>query len=526
MKTSGWIGGALLALSGGLAQAQETEIERQPNDFENFTTANTLRPGTWEFELGFHQTNPGIDTPGTANQVYFVDVAFAPFDGLEFGIDYMNFVDPPPRPIAGAQPDTSLDGGGARAKLRLYRAGGLSVAAQVSAEMLKFDSAIFGGTSDTYEFVGSAHLPVTYDIAPNLQAHLTPGVSVFPGTRNGNPFYGTVASIGAGLTWKPTARTTVYGTATMPVTGANTILSDGSYARRTVLTLGSRFAFAPNSAVEIWATNGFGATPTTGVLTMFPDADIVMIGAKLVHTFGKGTPDKPHYDRAPGTVLTSRQQQLAGDGFTLTNPRTRPRGTAEALAFYGMHGNRGAALTLAPDHFLELRASYEEPADDGSGAVNKVFSDAGRWSGRFKLQFMDQADGWPVSLGYIASFGRDRNKRGVFFTALPVMREVTPRLAVMAEPKAAFYGNNEEFGLGLGANFAVSRDISLVGEYTVRNSGEDIWSVGAKTRLRAAPVEIGLHATNAIGSFGVNTMTSQDDPKVVLSVSFLQGLFR
>ncbi len=266
-------------------------------------------------------------------------------------------------------------------------------------------------------------------------------------------------------------------------------------------------------------------TPTTGILNFFPDGDIVMVGAKLVHTFGPGAPDKRHYDREPGVRPTPRQRILMGDGFTLEGPRTRQRGKMEAQGFFGTQGARGAAIAIAPDHFLELRASYESIADDGSGSSGKLTSAADRWTGRFKLQFMDEIDGWPVSLGFIASFGRDLNDNGAFYTALPVMREVTQDLAIRAVPKAAFYGNNEELGLGLGGVYAIGRRTNLFAEYTLRNNGDDIWAIGTKTRLKGAPFEIGLHATNAIGAYGVNSMTSQNDPKIVLSVSLLQYLF-
>jgi hypothetical protein len=310
------------------------------------------------------------------------------------------------------------------------------------------------------------------------------------------------------------------------VTGANTIMSDGSYGRRPVVTVGGRYALAPNSAVEVYATNGFGATPTTGVLAFIPDGDLLLVGAKLVHTFGPGTPKKAPYDRAPGLRMTPRQRILAGDGFTLPGARVRDRGTMELHGFYGMHDSYGGALALAVDHMVELRLSYESIADDGSGAAAKLSSDEDRWTGRFKLQFMDQLDGWPVSLGLIASFGRDMDKNGVFYTALPVMREVNDKLAVRVVPEAAFYGREEQLGLGVSASYAVGRYTNVFGEYTLRDEGDDIWAVGAKARLGRSPFEAGLYATNAIGAFGVNAMTSQEDPRVVLSLSYIQSFFR
>ncbi|WP_375688107.1 hypothetical protein [Pseudooceanicola sp. LIPI14-2-Ac024] len=525
---AGW---AMLAL--GQPVAAQSLAEAQPGHYTSFTTANMLPRGAARIELGFQQTNPSIETPGTSNQTYFASVAFAPVNGLEFGADYMNFNDPPPGDIAGSRPNTAVVGGGPWAKVRLYESGPLSIAAQASAEYIKFNSSFYGSDTHEYFFIGSAHLPMTYDISPTLQAHLTPGVTVMPETRNGNDFYGTIASIGAGLSWKPSDRTLVYASVTQPMMGANTVMSDGSYGRRPVITVGSRYAIAPNTALEVWGTNGFGATPATGVLTFFPDGDLLLVGAKVVHTFGPGAPDPGAYDRAPGTVLSPQQAGLAGDGFTLPGPRTRDRGTVVGTAFYGNQGAYGAAVTLAPDHMFEMTASYESIADDGSGSSDKLSSDTNRWTGLVKLQFLDQADNWPVSLSYIASLGRDEDLHGTFYTALPMMREVNDRLALRVVPQAAFYGDTavyigefKEYGLGFGATYSVLPGVNVFGEYTLRNHGDDIWAVGAKGRLGTAPVELGLHATNAIGAYGVNAMTSQEDPRVVLSVSVLGDLFR
>ncbi len=520
--------GLIMAFASPAAMAQDgaTALELQPDSLVNFTTGNLLRKGTFTLRGGTHQTHPWIDTPGTGNQIYHAGADFAPIDGLQLGVRYMNFVDPPPFPIAGIRPNSKVSGGGVSAKVRLYDNGRLRIAGQVAGELMKFDSPIFGKSSTEHLFIASAQMPLTYDITPTLQAHLTPSVALFPASRGGNPFYGTLASVGAGLTWKPTDRLLVFGTVTQPVIGSNTILADGSFGKRPVITFGTRYGFAPNSAVELFVTNGFGTTASTGALTFFPDGDIVMIGAMLTHSFGRGTPKKGPYGRAPDRTLGADQKAMTGEGFTMLGPRTYERGTAVLTAHAGTQGARAASIILAPDHFLELGANIDQLADDGSGASAKLPSSADRWAGTFKLQLMEQFDNAPVSATFFAAFGRDRNLNGTLFVALPLMREVTPKLAIKAEPKLAIYGNNEELGLGIGATYALTPDIRLIGEYTLRNSGDHIWAVGGKARVPGAPIEVGLHATNAIGAFGVNAMTSQSDPKVVLSVAVNSKLFR
>ncbi|OWU86256.1 hypothetical protein ATO6_05320 [Oceanicola sp. 22II-s10i] len=505
-----------------------TAMERQPDALFNFTTGDVLPRGAFRFRLGFLQTNPSIQTAGTGNQIYQSGAAFSPMEGLQFGVDYINHVDPPPRPIATDTPGRSAQvvGGGAHVKYRFYDEGPLTMSAQIAGEFLKFSSTIFGKFSQDYEFVGSAHLPVSYDVAPGIRLHLTPGVSIFPGSRGGSTFYGTVASVGAGVTWQVVERLLVYGTVTQPLTGANTIRSDGSYGRKPVITGGARFLFAPNSSVEVFATNGMGTTPTTSVLTYFPNGDMVMIGAMLNLTFGRGSPEKPIYDRAPGTTLTSYQTALQSNGFTLQTPRTRDRGTVELHGEIGTDGARAAHVSVSPDHFLELGASYEEVANDGSAAINALPGTTGRWSGTFKLQFMDQVDGFPVSLGYTFQAGRDRQKNGVLYMSLPMMREFGPNFAMTVEPKAAFFGSQEIYAVGLGASYSVTPDIRVIGEYTVRDGGRDIWAIGAKTRVQGMPLDVGLHATNAIGAYGINAMTGQSDPKFGLSISVHNKLFR
>ncbi|MDF1856312.1 hypothetical protein [Pseudooceanicola sp.] len=528
VRTLRLVGLAAVLIQAPVAMAEEvaSPYELQPNDFENFSTSNFLPRGTFKLDGGTLQADPSISTPGTGNQLYYARLAYAPIDGLEFGVAYQHFVDPPVKPIAGYTGGSKMTGGGLSAKLRLYQGGRLSVSAQVAAEMMRFQAPFFGSTANKYLMIGSAHLPLTYDITPTLQAHLTPGISIFPNSRGGSRFYGKVASIGAGLSWKPTPRTLVYGTITQPLTGANTIFSDGSYGRRPVVTFGGRYNVAPNSSIEAYATNGIGVTRTTGVLTHFPDGDFLVIGLKFGYTFGRGSSERLPYGRRPETRVTDDQRSFAGDGFTLLGARIRERGTGELTAFGGTHGAYGMRAMLAIDHFTEVGFSYESIANDGSGSIGKLLSGRDRWTGHAKQQFLEQIDGDPVSLALSVSMGRDLNQRGVFFAALPVMRELNSRTAIKLVPKLALYGNNEELGLGFGANFTVSKNITLIGEYTLRNNGAHIWAAGAKARVPNAPIEVSLHATNALGAYGVNSMTSQSDPKIVLSVSLLQKLFR
>lgn len=509
---------AMLAASPALA---ETPLNNHPVRLAWFETANMYHGGTFELNVGTIQTNPNAGS-ATGNQLYFGGGSYAVNDRLTFGIDAQSYQDPVISQINGANPDIVINTVAFWAKYQLYRGQNLSIAALVSAEdAIRVESPLFGGTNK-HVFFGAAKLPVTYKLSPMLEFHVTPSVTVMPDTLGGQPFYGTVASIGAGASFKPNERLAFYGAVDMPVSGNNTITSTGAFAAEPVWVAGGRYNVTPRVAVDAYVTNGVGKTPAMSMLTHWPGGDDLLAGLHLTWTPGQGRPESY---RGPVAPVTQRQKNLQMQGFTLDSASTMEPGDISGSAWYGTHGNRGVALSWSPDFDGQLDLIIEDYADSGSANPALVPTTEPRYMFGPKLRLLDQNNGDPFSLSGRMLFGRQIQKGaagvGVFYVEGAASYQVNDRFAVTLSPQIAAFGNTEIAGLGFGANYELFNGLELIAEATAvgLDASDPTWAAGLRYNFGETGFSVDAHATNAIGRYGIGTMIAQDETKFALSVT-------
>jgi len=98
--------------------------------------------------------------------------------------------------------------------------------------------------------------------------------------------------------------------------------------------------------------------------------------------------------------------------------------------------------------------------------------------------------------------------------------KVSPKLAVTAVGKVAAFGNNEYYGLGIGANVALFEGLEVIGEVTPTDGANGtVWAAGARYTIGDTGWSVDAHATNAIGHNGLGTLIAQDDTKYGVSVT-------
>ncbi|MDQ7069547.1 MAG: hypothetical protein Q9M48_02170 [Rhodobacterales bacterium] len=505
-----------------------TPQERHPSRLLNFNTAYQLRAGEIEVHVGTHQTTPGYARTGTGNQIYYGGIDWGVTDRIQLRMSRQHFEDPVSRPINGVFYPIRFQSLGVAAKIRLYQGERISIAAEGAIERFVFESDLFGsrGGVDGVNVIGALHLPVTYAASPRLNFHVTPGVSVFPDTINGLPFYGTIASLGAGFSWKPNARWLAYGSVVYPFgPGGNTISSTAAITRVPIWTAGMRYNVSPKIAVDLYATNGIGLTSATSVLSFFPNGDTPLFGARLVYTPGRSAAYRPNYRGFSATPLSARNRSLQQNGFTLTSADTLAAGTFMTTGQSGTFGNLGGGALLSPDHDGQVEAYYEQYAVDGSVGRNRTPNDKSRYMVGGKLRLMDENNGSALSLSVSTLLGRDTGRTGVFYADVATSRKVNTRLALTVNPKLAAYGSTTQFGIGLGANYQLTRDLQAIAEVTPLIHGyTPVWAAGVRYQIPKTSVNIDLHATNAIGAHGLGTLVSQNETKFVFGATMRFGL--
>lgn len=516
---------ATAALLATAATAEDgAPLDRHPTQIGTLlSTANTLHRGQAQLSLGLAQTSPNAG-PGTGNQIYYFGVEYGVSDRLTFGIHAETHEDPTISPILGGNPAIGMDTLVASAKFLAYDGDAVDLAVVGSAGFLRFSSTVFGSGAggDDANVIGSLSVPVSVDVSPSLQFHIAPGVSFLPDNLGGVPFYGTVAHLGAGATYRATERITAFAAVAVPVSGGNTVTSAGTISQEPVWTVGGRYNITPKGAVELYATNGVGTTPATSILTYWPGGDEILYGARLVWTPGNGPEYRSSYRSL--RALTRRETNAQLDGFTLASADTHEPGSIVATAWGGTEDAYGAGLIIAPDQDGQIEGYFERRANDGSvpAALTSVGRD--RYMFGLKLRLLDQNNGSPFSFSARVLGGREVGSGtpgvGVLYVETPASYKASPALTISATPKIAAFGNTEIFGLGLGANIAVSPDLELIGEVTATQNGNGtVWAAGARYNLGDSGFSIDAHASNATGTRDIGTLVAQDSVRYTLGLT-------
>ncbi|WP_172294331.1 hypothetical protein [Pseudoruegeria sp. HB172150] len=512
---------AVEVTQGILLEDRATPVEEPPVRIGNFETANTLPTGTFVLNIGTVQTDP-TEGNGTGNQMYHGGIYYSPRNNLTYGLDYQTYEDPPVNPINGNYPAIGVDTVAGFVKYRYLDNGRLSGAVQGSVEFFRFDSNLFPGDGDG-EIVGSVKAPFSYSFSPQLQVHLTPGVSVFPDELGGNDFYGIVPYVGAGVSYQATQRLAFYASVDMPFgSGGNTITDTAAIDNVPVWTAGTRWAVTPKAALDLYLTNGVGITPATSILTHWPDGDEPLFGVRLTYT--PGAEYRPTY-RGPIAPLTERQANLQKNGFTLLSADVIEPGSFLAGAWGGTDENYGGVLRFSPDRDGEIVAVIEQYADDGTADPALVPSDGARYMLGLKLRFLDQNNGDPLSLSMTGLFGRqidgDTPGVGAAYVDASASYKFNDTLTVTASPKLGAFGDVEIYGLGLGVNYELFDGLELIAEATpVGGDGEDTtWAAGMRYTVPGSSLSVDLNASNAIGRYGIGTLIAQDSTRYSLGIS-------
>lgn len=522
-------------VGGSLAQSFTeggTPLERSVIALPGMSVANMLPKGALLGYAGQQQANPD-GAGGTGNQLYSLGLEAATSDRLSFGLAYDKFADPVA--IAGI-PDgiREMLTVGVHGKFRFFDNGRVQVAGLAAANWLRLSGSYFGANTDSYA-AGALQMPVTIDVAPGLQAHVTPSVSFFPDQINGRDFYGIVPSVGVGLSYRVSQRLGFYALVNVPFAGdgnGNTIDAAGNLTNVPVWTAGASWLVTPKAQLDMFVTNGLGSTPATGILTFPLDGDEPLVGVRLSYTPGYGTEYRANYRGI--RPVTERERHLQFPGLTLESADTLETGLILFSASYGTDGHYNYGARFSPDHDLEVGYHIEKLANDGSRGAARTLgrADEKRFLVSAKLRFLDQNNGSPLSLSAYLGVGREFDTRfGVAYLSAPMSYKFANGLALTAEPKFAAYGNEELAGLGLGVNYELFRGLDLIAEVTPMLGGDAMtWAAGARYSVGNASVEV--QATNAAGDMAAASMLAQDEVRYSVGISyaldgkpFWKGLF-
>ncbi|NJM19007.1 MAG: porin [Richelia sp. RM2_1_2] len=519
-------------------QAKDLQIKRNSSPLEqpptrlfNLETANQLPKGSVQFTAGSHQANPADNRRGnTGYQNYYTSLDWGTTDKLQLSVAAQFFDDPTKTQINGTFPNLTVASFAPSAKYQVFKNERLKVAVSGAVELLELssDPGLFNTTnkkSSEYFGIGKVEVPVTYNANQKLQLHFTPGVVFYPDKVKGADFYGTFVNLGAGISWQSSEKLNLFANGNLPLgPGGNTLNSqDNSISRKLLWTAGTRYAINPRAGIEVYGTNAFGATPTTSLLSFIPDGNEVIFGANVKYIFDFGQNYASSFGNKPDIPLSNRDKQLLLDGLTLSSASTLSPDQIRLTAGLTSGGNAKLNLMYGLANDLQLEIPIEQFGNDDNLSSSESFGNATKFGAGAKLRFLNQAQGDPFSLSLKVKGVRDskRPRVGTLSAEMPIVYQNSNTTALFFNPKAAFYRQQERFGLGLGINQVLSNKLQLIAEITSVPGHELIWSTGLRYFESGADLGLDIYASNTSGQNGIGGLVADTSTNIGFNVHWL-----
>ena len=310
---------------------------------------------------------------------------------------------------------------------------------------------------ETRNLVGSIALPLTWHAQKKWQFTFTPGISFLPssqgkGQGGAGEFYGTNPYISGGLVWHPRPKIGLTASIAQPLgSGTNSFDRNLKYSRVPVLSLGVNWHLNPRIALQGQLTNGFGATPATALLTL-PSDNRLGYSAKIVLT--------PDAADTPQPPLNARQYSLSLGGLTVDTALVPPNSTSLAKIGSDINGNFDTTFEYSISNIFQLQF-YRSKTNNVPGTTEQArtyLNDEGvNWRGSGKAVLTSQLRGAPFWSALRMSFGRNvdtinKSAKGYLFTEIPITWEATSKIAVNLNPKFAWSGIGNLWGIGVSTN--------------------------------------------------------------------------
>ena len=466
----------------------------QPADFRPLLrlapavpTANLLPPQQWR--LGFTNISPFDSATGTGNQNYSLNLDAGLSETLQISGFLSQADDPLNAPLNGfdVQPGNLWESVGGAARLRLLQTNGWQLALNGSLERWRVGSGgsdsfprksdeassnIFNGSGrrvETDNLVGSLSLPLSWAPSPQWQFSLAPGITVLPATQGkgqggSGQFYGTSPYLSGGLLWQPLPQLGLTASVAQPIGfGYNSFNGDLNYSRVPILSAGLNWDLNPRIGLRGTLTNGFGATPATGLLAL-PSDNRLGYSAQFVYT-----PDAPDTPQPP---LSSRHRSLARGGITVNTALVPPDDSTEFWVNADSDGSLNGFLGYSLSHVFQLgfaNGVYHNVPPSTPQA--RIYAGDGDYNWRVggKAVAFSPLRGAPFWGGFNVTLGRNsdsetRTRRGYVYAETMATWEATPKLAVNLNPKVVWSDTGNRYGVGISANVQLAPRWQLVPE--------------------------------------------------------------
>jgi len=375
--------------------------------------------------------------------------------------------------------------------------------------------------------IGSLSLPISKKLNKNFTALLVPGVAFLPeklGPKGiGKNAYGNNFYIGSGIVLdiaKDLNFLASYTTLLGP--GNNYFDSDLNYARKPVYSIGLGWDLNPKIGIEGKITNSFGATPSTGLLTI-PSDNQPLYSAKITY--------RPHEEDTYVTPLNKRDKSISNGGITVNNALVPRAGVSQIKFNFDSKGNLFSFYGYSLSNIFQLEllniGSFNDLKFSGSKNSNLHSTYLGENNFNYRLGgklliFSPQKDDlyW---LTLRSSLGRNNDgNQGYLFTEFINTFRLNNWLAFNISPKYFFSGVESFGGIGFSSYINLSDNLMLIPEInTSIKKDSDLNSTLALRYSFSPEKSLDLYFSNAAGVQDIGQMLKNEEYRFGINLNFL-----
>ena len=379
---------------------------------------------------------------------------------------------------------------------------------------------------DRFEnFIGNLSFPISKTLNENFTALIVPGVTFLPeklGSKGiGKNAYGNNFYIGSGIVFKTAKDINFLASYTTPLgPGNNYFDNELNYFRKPVYSVGLGWDINSKIGIEGKITNSFGASPSTGLLTI-PSDNRLLYSANITY--------KPDGEDTYLTPLSERDKSIRHGGITVSNALMPRAGTSQININYDNRGNLFGSYGYSLSNIFQLEllnvGSFDDLKLSGNNNLNlyTTYLDENnlnfRLGGKLLIFSPQKNDLYWLSLR--TSVGRNNyTNQGYLFSEFINTFRVNNWLALNISPKYFFSGVESFGGIGFSSYINLLDDLLFISEINTSIKNDSVLNSTIALRYSFSPEKsLDLYYSNAAGVQDIGQLLKNEEYRFGIKVN-------
>jgi hypothetical protein len=375
--------------------------------------------------------------------------------------------------------------------------------------------------------IGSLSLPISKKFNENFTSLIVPGVTFLPeklGSKAiGKNTYGNNYYIGTGIVLDMAKDANFLASYTFPLgPGNNYFDKDLNYSKKPIYSIGLGWDVNSKIGIEGKITNSFGASPSTGLLTI-PSDNQPLYSANITY--------KPHGEDTYLNPLNERDKLIGNGGLTVNNALIPRVGTSQINFNYDDKGNLFGSYGYSLSNIFKLEllniGSFNEVnlnKGKNSNLYSTYLDDSNlnfRLGGKLLIFSPQKNDLYWMSLRSSVGRNNDTNQ-GYLFSELINTIRVNNWIAFNISPKYFFSGVESFGGIGFSSYINLLDNLMLIPEInTSFKNDSDLNSTLALRYSFSQEKSLDLYYSNAVGIQDIGQLLTDKEYRLGIKLNFL-----